>query len=339
MMPLMKRVSPQKLLQQSRRTWGWAKQHYENLLLLLALSLLLASLIKPQMMLKQEVHNFLLLADVSQSMNAQDLKLNNKPVSRMEYTQHLMKRVVETSNCGTYISLGAYSAENVALLFMPLEVCANYDEIIDSILQLEWRMAWSGNSRITFGVKAAEGVLDYLDTPAKMLFFTDGDEAPKANGINKLDLSDVRIGKRVVFVGIGGKESVPIPRYNANNKWVGYWGIDSKEEGGGGGNYADASKDDPDPVVASAEYDRYLSKLDEEHLQSLAEEIKAQYIEGSDSEEFLNFVQKQTPAAKITSIYSLTWIYYSLAFLSVLGIYLPNLWPRGSGRGRALKIS
>ncbi|MCB5186863.1 VWA domain-containing protein [Methylobacillus caricis] len=313
----------------------WARSHYETLLIGLAMLLLAASLVKPQVMLKQEVHNFLLLADVSQSMNAQDLKLKNKTVSRMEYTQHLMKRIVETSSCGTYISLGAYSAENVALLFMPLEVCANYDEIMDSISQLEWRMAWSGNSRITFGVKAAEEVLDYLDTPAKMLFFTDGDEAPKANGINKLDLSDVRIGKRVMFVGIGGKEAVPIPRYNANNKWVGYWGIDSKEEGGGGGNYADASKDDPDPVVASAEYDRYLSSLDAEHLQEVAREIDGQYIEGSDSDEFLAFVQKQKPAARILSIYSLTWIYYGLAFLCILGIYLPNFWRTG---GR-LKIS
>ena len=319
-----------------RCAWTWVRQHYENVLIALALLLLLASLVKPQMMLKQEVHNFLLLADVSQSMNAQDVKLNNKEVSRMAYTQQLMKRVVETSKCGTYISVGVYAAENVALLLMPLEVCANYDEIMDTISQLEWRMAWNGNSRITFGVKAAEGVLDYLDAPAKMLFFTDGDEAPKANGINKLDLSDVRIGSRTVFVGVGGKEAVPIPRYNANNKWVGYWSMDSKaEEGGGGGNYADASKDDPDPVVASAEWDRYLSMLDEEHLTGLAEEIKAQYVEGADSKEFLDFVQKQKPAAKIVTIYSLTWIYYSLAFLCVLGIYLPNL---RAGKGR-LKFS
>ncbi|MGY1488520.1 vWA domain-containing protein [Methylobacillus pratensis] len=314
-----------------RRALAWGRQYYENLLVALALLLLLASLVKPQMLLKQEMHNFLLLADVSQSMNAQDVKVDNKEASRMEYAQHLMKRVVETSKCGTYISVGAYAAENVALLLMPLEVCANYDEIIDTISQLEWRMAWSGNSRITFGVKAAEGVLDYLDAPAKMLFFTDGDEAPKANGINKLDLSDVRVGSRTVFVGVGGKEAVSIPRYNANNKWVGYWGIDSKEEGGGGGNYADASKDDPDPVVASDEWDRYLSMLDEEHLTNLAQEIKAQYVEGTDSREFLDFVQKQKPAAKIVTIYSLAWIYYSLAFLCILGIYLPNLRAGKSG--------
>jgi mxaL protein len=56
---------------------------------------------------------------------------------------------------------------------------------------------------MTFGVKAAEGVFEYLNTPAQMLFFTDGDESPKANGINKLDISNVRIGKNVIFVGTG----------------------------------------------------------------------------------------------------------------------------------------
>src|SRR5690606_18725869 len=113
---------------------------------------------------------------------------------------------VESSPCGTYIGLGVFAAENVAMLFMPMEVCANYDEITDTIKRLEWRMGWRGNSRISFGIKAAERVFDSIGTPAQLLFFTDGDEAPKVNAINKLNLESVRIGKNVTLVGVGGHE-------------------------------------------------------------------------------------------------------------------------------------
>jgi mxaL protein len=303
------------------------KQNYETVLLACALVFLVLALVKPDIQLKQEVHNYLLLADISQSMNAEDMKVDNKPATRLAYTQHLMKNVVKTSPCGTYVSVGVFAAENVALLFMPLEVCANFDIINDSINHLEWRMAWSGNSRMTFGVKAAEATFDYLNIPAQMLFFTDGDEAPKANGINKLDISDVRIGKRVIFVGVGGTEPSPIKRFNANNKFVGYWGTDAAAESAGGGvNYSDASKDDPDPPVAYAEFDRYLSSQDVEHLKDLATEIKGQYIEGVDQPAFYEFVQSQTPAAKFVTSYSVKWIFLTLAALMVIATYLPDIW-------------
>lgn len=303
------------------------KSNYESLLLLVVALLLLLAIYKPQIQLKQDVHNYLLVADVSQSMNAQDVKLNSKVISRMDYTKHLMKRVVETSSCGTYISLGVFAAENVGLLLMPLEVCTNYDVITDSIDHLEWRMAWRGNSRLTFGIKSAESMFDYLNIPATMLFFTDGDEAPKVNAINKLDLSGVQIGKNLLFIGVGGHQPVPIPRYNSSNKWVGYWSSDTKENSAGavGDTYSDTSKDEPDPIVAYAEFDRYLSQLDSEYLKQISAEIKGSYIEGQDTEEFYTNVQSQKPSASFITAYSMKWIYLSLAILMLLFVYTPEI--------------
>lgn len=288
---------------------------------------LLLGVVKPEIQLKQKINNYLLLADVSQSMNAEDAKINNKAVSRMEYTKHLMKKVVESSSCGTYISLGVFAAENVAMLFMPLEVCANYDVINDSIDHLEWRMAWKGNSRLSFGIKAAESMSDYLNVPAQILFFTDGDEAPKVNAINKLDLTGVQIGKNILFVGVGGHTPVPVPRFNSSNKWVGYWSSDTKEYSAGaiGDTYSDASKDEPDPVVAYAEFDRYLSQLDSNYLKDLAAEVKGAYVEGIDKTEFYDYVQELKPAASFVTAYSMRWLYLTLAMLFLLANYLPYL--------------
>lgn len=303
------------------------KSNYESLLLIVVVLLLLLAIYKPQIQLKQDVHNYLLVADVSQSMNAQDLKLDNKTVSRMDYTKHLMKRVVETSSCGTYISLGVFAAENVGLLLMPLEVCANYDVITDTIDHLEWRMAWRGNSRLSFGIKSAESMFDYLNIPATMLFFTDGDEAPKVNAINKLDLSGVQIGKNLLFVGVGGPQLVAVPRYNSSNKLVGYWSSETKENSAGavGDTYSDTSKDEPDPIVAYAEFDRYLSQLDSEYLKQVSEEIKGGYIEGKDTQEFYSYIQSQKPSASFVTAYSLKWLYLTLAVLMILLIYAPNI--------------
>lgn len=307
-----------------------ARENYESLLLALVVLMLVLALIKPEIQLKQEVNNYLLMADVSQSMNAEDVKIGNKTVNRMEYTKHLMKRVVETSSCGTYISVGVFAGENSGLLFMPLEVCANYDVITDTIDHLEWRMAWRGNSRLSFGVKSAESIFDYLNAPAQMIFFTDGDEAPKVNAINKLDLSHLQIGKNLLFVGVGGHEWVPIPRYNSRNKLVGFWSTDSKDNSPGavGVTYSDTSKDEPDPMVAYAEYDRYLSKLDAEYLKSLAQETKASYIEGLDVPAFYQHIQSLKPAASFVTAYSMRWIYLSLALIFLVLTYLPDFMRR-----------
>ena len=302
------------------------KDNHETLLYIGALILLLLALFKPEIQLKQEVHNYLLVADVSQSMNAEDEKLNNQPVSRLAYTRQLMKQIVQTSPCGTYFSVGIFASDNVALLITPLEVCKNLDAITDSIDHLEWRMAWKGNSRLSFGVRAAANTFDSLNVPAQMLFFTDGDEAPRVNVTIKQDLSGIQIGSNFAFVGVGDKVKVGVPRFNSANKRVGYWPIsDNNNAGAVGVTYSDPSQDEPDPSVASAEYDRFLSQLEEDYLISLAGEIKAKYIKGQDNAAFYDFVQKQKPAASFVTAYSIRWLYLSLAFLLILGSFLPSL--------------
>jgi len=310
------------------KLFTWFKSNYETALYIAASALLLLALIKPEIQLKQEVHNYLLLADVSQSMNAEDVKLNNQNVSRMAYTKHLMTKIVESSPCGTHISVGVFASDNVALLINPLEVCENYDVLNDTIDHIEWRMAWKGDSRLTIGVRAAATLFDSLNTPAKLLFFTDGDEAPKLNVTIRQNLDGVQIGKHVLFVGVGGKEHVAVPRYNSLNKWVGFWPSGENNSTGGGVNYTDTSQDEPDPQVASAEYDRYLSKLEDEHLKELAAEIKASYIEGSNTPQFYEYVQEQKPAASFVTAYSVRWIYLLLAIILILSTYIPSFIKR-----------
>lgn len=307
----------------------WLKRQYEPVLYVLALGLLGLALLKPSVQLRQQVQHYLLIADISQSMNAEDARLRNQPLSRLAYSQHLMKQIVHRAPCGTYFSLGIFASDNIAMLQAPLEVCKNLDVISDGIDHLEWRMAWKGNSRLSFAVHAAASVHDALNQPAQMLFFTDGDEAPRVNVTIKQDLSGIQIGEFFTFVGVGGNEKVAIPRFSTSNKRVGYWPVSENNNAGAVGvTYADPSQDEPDPPVAYAEYDRMLSQLEEEYLQSLSAEFHGAYLRGQDQETFYRTIASKPAVASFVTDYPLRSVYLLLALALLLATYLPDLLRR-----------
>ena len=85
-----------------------------------------------------------------------------------------------------------------------------YDVTQDSIAHFEWRMASPGNSRLRFGVLSANAILNSLPVPAQIVFFTDGDESPKLNAVNKTDLTNWPGVNGWLIVGVGGNEPFPI---------------------------------------------------------------------------------------------------------------------------------
>ena len=275
----------------------------ELTIMVLSVFLCLLAMYNPTLQFKKSITSYMLLVDVSQSMNAEDLVVNDKPITRIDYTKLLLKRIIDKSDCGSLFSINIFVADNVANIIEPVEKCNNYDELMDTINKLEWRMAWKGNSRITFGIKSAAKMQDSLNFPSKILFFTDGDEAPKVNAINRVNLDDFNLGEELIFVGVGGDKPVPVKRYNSRNMYVGYWGSDIYDSlpGATGSRNSDSGKDEPDPSVASADYERYLSKLYEEYLIKLSEQIKSQYIKGDLSDQFTKYILNNRPQQKIKS--------------------------------------
>ena len=275
----------------------------ELTVMVLALLLCLLAMYNPTLQFKKSITSYMFLVDVSQSMNAEDLVVGDSPITRINYTKMLLKQIIDKSDCGSFFSINIFVADNVANIIEPVEKCNNYDELMDTINKLEWRMAWKGNSRITFGIKSAAKMQDSLNFPSKILFFTDGDEAPKVNAINRVNLDDFNLGEELIFVGVGGDTPVPVRRYNSRNMYVGYWGSDIYDSlpGATGSRNSDSGKDEPDPSVASADYERYLSKLYEEYLISLSEQIKSQYIKGDLSDKFTKYILSNRPQQKIKS--------------------------------------
>lgn len=304
----------------------WFKQR-DFIFLLLALLLLAMVFFQPTIHWKRDLHHYLLIVDITQSMNAADMRLNGQAVSRLDYTRQLLGDAIVRMPCGTKVSLGVFSAETIALLFTPIEVCKNYDVIQDSISHLEWRMAWRGNSRLRFGMQSAAALLSSLDSSAQVVFFTDGDEAPKLNAINKSDLSAWQGGAGWLIVGVGGDQPVPIPKLDSENKVLGYWAF-SNSIMAPSQVQSEESVGTRDDSIASAEYDRYLSQLDEIYLQELSAEIGAIYMRADTADALINKMQEQKPAAKeLTEIDAAPFL-IGAALLLVLTCYAGNLQSR-----------
>ena len=53
--------------------------------------------------------------------------------------------------------------------------------------------------------------------------------------------------------------------------------------------------------MAYAEYDRYLSQLEDDYLRGLAKEVRGQYVEGTDTAKFFDFVHDQPPGGTMVA--------------------------------------
>jgi mxaL protein len=305
---------------------GLLKQK-DALLLTAALLLLIIALFRPTIPLKRDLHNYLIVVDVTQSMNTADMQLRGQPMSRLAYTRQLLHELITKLPCDTKVSLGVFSAESIALLFTPIEVCQNYDVIQDSIAHLEWRMAWRGNSRLRFGMQSATAILSSLPVPAQVVFFTDGDEAPKLNAVNKMDLSGWQGGSGWLVVGVGGDEPFPIPKFDSDDKILGYWAY-SNSIMAPSQVQSEESIGTRDDSIATEDYNRYLSKLDETYLQELSGEIDATYLRATDAGKLIEAMKKQKPAGNDIARFPIGWLLIITAMMLVLAGYWPNFISR-----------
>lgn len=282
-------------------------KNQDSILLIFAFVLLVLALFRPTIPLKRDLHNYLFVVDVTQSMNTADMTVDGDPVSRLAYTRHLLKNTLAELPCGTNVSLSVFSAESVALLFTPIEICENYDAIQDSVVHLEWRMAWRGNSRLRFGIQSVSAILSSLPAPAQVVFFTDGDEAPKLNATNKSDLSSWQGGNDWLILGVGGDEPFPIPKLDSDNKVLGYWAYTNSIMAPSQ-VISEDSVGTRDASIAADDYERYLSKLDGAYLQELSNEIGAKYKRAKDSASLIEAMQAQKPAGRDITRFPIDWL-------------------------------
>ena len=302
------------------------RQRRETALLVIAFVLLLVALLRPTIPLKRDIYTYLLVVDITQSMNAEDMSLDGKKTSRIDYTRHLLHDAIASMPCGTRVGVALFAGVVVSTIFHPVEVCSSFDAVQDTVAHLEWRQAWHGNSRLGFGMLSASAALKALPEPAQVVFFTDGEEAPRLHAFNKADLSNWQGGKGWLLVGIGSDQRTPIPKMDENNKVIGYWSNNTYQLEPGIAQVSEETRGQRDNSIATSDYERYLSVLDEKYLQAVAKDIHANYVRGDNREKVLAAMHQQKPARRDTAPLQINALLAAIAGLLVLTAYIPQHW-------------
>ncbi|HEY0843530.1 VWA domain-containing protein [Methylotenera sp.] len=293
-------------------------------LLLAAFLLLVIALFNPKIPIKRNIYSYLFAVDISQSMNVVDKTLNGKPVSRLVYTQDTLHKLVSELPCGTNISIGLFAGVSVAALYTPIEVCENFDAINDTIDHFDWRNGWSGNSRIRASMPVLAKTIRSFPAPAQVVFFTDGEEAPKLHIFNRQDLTSFQGGDDWLLVGVGSDKGTPIPKFDEFNQLIGYWANESFAMQPGIAQISESNLGTRNDSVANGEGDRYLSKLDEAYLKDLAKEINGMYVRADSVNTILSAMKKQKPARRDNANFEIRWVLASLAGILFIFAYLPK---------------
>lgn len=304
-----------------RRLLDYLKHHRDFALLGGATLLLLVALLRPTVQVQRDIYTYLLVVDITQSMNTVDMMVDGKPASRNAYTRRLLHDLISGMPCGTRVSLAFFAGASAALQYSPIEVCGNFDAIQDNIAHMEWRMAWSGNSRLRQGAQSIAHLTRTLGEPAQVVFLTDGEEAPGLHAFNTLDLSGFQGGKGWLVVGIGSEKGAPIPKYDENNKLLGYWSAESFQMQPGVAQISQENFGARDEGVAQSDYSRQYSRLDEEYLKKYSAEIGSDYVKGNSIAGVQNAITSLKPARRDLAPMEIDRVLAGLAGLLLLAAY------------------
>lgn len=298
------------------------KKNKDSVFLGSALLLLIAALFRPTIPIKHDIFTYMLIADISQSMNTRDIKAGTKTASRIEHTQKLMHEVVSSLPCGTKVGIGLFAGVSTAALYHPIEVCENFHAINDTIDHLEWRTAWSGNSRIRENLYSISRTIRAFPETAQVVFFSDGEEAPKLHVFNTKDIKGVQDAEDWLFVGVGSHKGAAIPKLSQDNQVIGYWSNESFALQPGIAQISESNIGTRNDSVAAGEHDRYISKLDEAYLKEISKEVGALYVHGQTVHDVLASMKLQKPARRDVAPFGIDWVLASLAGLLLFAAYL-----------------
>jgi mxaL protein len=180
--------------------------------------------IHPSEQRKSPVYDLTFVIDITRSMNVEDYQVNGQAVSRLEFVKQSLRDLLLKLPCESKVGLGVFTERRSTVLFEPVEVCSGFAEIDAAIAALDWRMAWAADSRI------AKGLLNTLemrrDSGSRLVFMTDGQEAPPTNPRYRSDFSGVKDSLKGLLVGVGGMEPAPIPKYNSRGEREGFYKAD-----------------------------------------------------------------------------------------------------------------
>jgi mxaL protein len=233
----------------------------------IAFLLLLAAIFMPSFDIPRATYDYLVVFDITQSMNVEDYELNGSPVSRLTFVREAVRRTLHELPCGSRIGWGVFAEYRTLVLLAPIEVCGNYSDLLASLDRIDGRMRWGNASEISKGLFwAMRGARDVGSHP-RVLFLTDGQEAPPVNGEGLSMFDDLKRGEIGGWlIGVGGYTPRPIPRTDADGRPIGFWHSDEVVQ-----------RVDPTAGQGIVSHE-HLSEVREPYLRKLAREVGFEYL-------------------------------------------------------------
>lgn len=283
----------------------------------LALVLLLVALVMPRVDLPHDSYDYLLVFDISQSMNVEDYEIDEAPVSRLAYARESARRMLREMPCGSRIGWAAFTGYRTIPLLAPVEVCAYYNDLLASLDQIDARMRWSNASEITKGVYwsvlAAQEINLSADAHPDIVFISDGQEAPLLDPAYPPrvldDLQNHSI--RGWLIGVGSDAPSPIPRIDEEGQRQGFWRADEVIQPTAFGDNNAA------PI-------EHLSGLREPHLRALADQVGFNYARLTGPASLSEILRDRRYARRRPTPTDLFWLPASLAVLLLVVRFRPD---------------
>ncbi len=287
-LPRLPRVHPLQALLALRTS---LRTQRERWLLGGAAALLAACLLQPTLPMQRALFDQVVVLDVTQSMNVTDAELDGKPAARLAFAKHALREALLTLPCGSRVGLGLFTEYRSYLLFTPVEVCANLQELRSTLDRIDGRMAWTGNSEVAKGLLNGLKIAEQLPDKPALVFVTDGHEAPPLNPRHRPRFDGKRGETPGLVVGVGGLVPQPIPKTDPSGRPLGFWAADEvaqtdpRSQGRGGSVSGEAMADgEAGPSAAEAAALRsagggeHRSSLHEAYLKLLAGETGLGYL-------------------------------------------------------------
>lgn len=282
------------------RSWlaGFSTGHqgysfWRKLSLLVMTGLLTLALFKPHFMLPNRVYDWYFVVDITQSMNVPDYQVAGKSVSRLQVAKQSIRKILSALPCGSQVALGMFTERNVVNVVEPVEVCSHFAALDQTVASMDWRMAWAADSFIAHGLYNALEQTPQLGKQMRLMFFTDGQQAPPANPRYMPTYAGKPGDVQGFLVGMGKPTPSKIPKLDEKNAVSGYW---EQEEVQRFGNFGMA---ETLSVLAmeQGQHDRnaghgpgntllenaHLSALDAQNLQRLAETTGLHFVRLDDA--------------------------------------------------------
>ncbi len=288
-------------------------QRTQLLLLLMAGALLAATFARPTLQLKRPTYRYLFVFDITQSMNVMDVPAN-PALTRLQYAKATAQTSLADMPCGTEIGLALFTGHRAFLLITPVEICANYRELSTMLSSIDWRMTWEARSEVAKGLFKSIELLKSFKDRTRLVFLTDGHEAPPINPDVPPQFAGERGAIKGLLVGVGGDLPVPIPKLDDTGVQQGVWKAEEVLQVDTFRAEHNAREGTPALNVGT----EHLSSLRETYLQMLADKTGLTYHRLVDASGLSRALESSAQAIPKVITTDLRWLLALVALLAFL---------------------